>query len=46
MYATVAMGDQGVVMGYTAARKITKLIEGQDDGFLGMTSNKRFSFET
>ena len=42
IYVAVAMGDQGVVMGFTAARKIAKLIKGEDDKFLEMTSSKRF----
>lgn len=41
-YVAVAMGDQGVVMGFTAARKIQKLIEGKDDEFLQLTSCGRF----
>ena len=42
IYVAIAMGDQGVIMGYTAARKISKLIEGKEDAFLELTSNKRF----
>lgn len=39
----VAMGDQGVVMGFTAGRKITKLLEGKEDEFLALMSPQRFA---
>jgi glycine/D-amino acid oxidase-like deaminating enzyme len=38
----VAMGDQGIVMGWTAGRKIAAALEGKPDAFLEMASPKRF----
>lgn len=43
VYAALAMGDQGVVMGFTAGRKMTSLIQGKDDPFLRLTSLERFN---
>lgn len=43
IYVAIAMGDQGIVMGYTAGRKMPMLISGKQDEFLKLTSNKRFS---
>ncbi len=42
IYVAIAMGDQGIVMGFTAGRKMKSLIEGKKDDFLTLTSNKRF----
>ncbi len=42
VYGAVAMGDQGIVMGFTAGRKIRQALEGKDDPFLKMTSPARF----
>lgn len=38
----VAMGDQGIVMGFTCGRKILKVVENTEDEFLKMTDPKRF----
>ena len=43
IFAAIAMGDQGIVMGFTAGRKIAGLIEGKQDEFLEMASPKRFN---
>ncbi len=42
IYAAVAMGDQGVVMGSTVGRKMPLLLEGGHDAFLGVTTPARF----
>ncbi len=42
IYAAIAMGDQGIVMGFTAGRKIVDLISGRQDDLLDMVSPKRF----
>ena len=41
IYAAVAMGDQGIVMGFTAGRKAPALVSGTDDDFLKLVSPKR-----
>lgn len=40
--STIAMGDQGIVMGFTCGRKILNLVENRADEFLQMTDPKRF----
>lgn len=42
IFAAVAMGDQGIVMGFTIARKITSVIEEKQDRIIDMCSIKRF----
>ncbi|MEK6572157.1 MAG: FAD-dependent oxidoreductase [Bacteroidota bacterium] len=42
VYAAIAMGDQGVVMGFTAGRKATALLNGEQDDFLKLVSPSRF----
>lgn len=39
---SVAMGDQGIVMGFTSGKNIAKLINGETTNFLEMTKPKRF----
>lgn len=43
IFAAIAMGDQGIVMGFTAGRKIASALEGKKDSFLEMCSPERFS---
>lgn len=43
VYGAVAMGDQGVVMGFTAGRKIKLSLDGKDDPFLALTNPSRFN---
>ncbi len=43
VYAAVAMGDQGVVMGFTAGRKIKLGLDGSNDPILTLTSPSRFN---
>lgn len=43
IYAAVAMGDQGIVMGFTAGRKIQSSLEGRDDTILRLTSPQRLA---
>lgn len=38
----IAMGDQGIVMGFTCGRKILNVIEDRKDEFLDMTDPARF----
>lgn len=40
--AEIAMGDQGIVMGFTCGRKILNAIENRSDEFLQMTEPARF----
>lgn len=42
IFAAMAMGDQGIVMGFTAGRKMPLLIEKKGDAFLELTSPARF----
>lgn len=42
IHVAIAMGDQGIVMGYTAGRNMPLLIQGTDSLFLNMTNPKRF----
>jgi len=41
--AAIAMGDQGIVMGFTCGKKIVNVIENRVDSFLEMTNPSRFS---
>jgi glycine/D-amino acid oxidase-like deaminating enzyme len=43
VYAAVAMGDEGVVMGFMIGSKMHSAIEGGSDALLAMTSPNRFS---
>lgn len=43
VYAAIAMGDQGIVIGFTAGRKIVDLLESREDTFLEIASPKRFN---
>lgn len=40
--AEIAMGDQGIVMGFTCGRKVLDVIENRKDDFLEMTKPSRF----
>ena len=40
--AQVAMGDQGIVMGFTTGRRMADIIEKKSDPFIEMLSPKRF----
>lgn len=40
--SAIAMGDQGIVMGFTCGRKSLNVIENREDEFLKMTDPKRF----
>ncbi len=42
VYAAVAMGDQGIVMGFTAGRKMRSALEKKPDAILALTSPNRF----
>jgi gamma-glutamylputrescine oxidase len=42
VYAAVAMGDEGIVMGYAIGNRINVAIEGGSDPLLSMTSPSRF----
>jgi len=41
IYASVAMGDQGIVMGFTAGRKMKSCLEAEGDPIVRMTSPQR-----
>ena len=43
VYAAVAMGDEGVVMGFVIGSRIHSAIEGESDALLAMTFPNRFS---
>jgi gamma-glutamylputrescine oxidase len=43
VHVTVAMGDEGVVMGFAIGSRIHSAIEGESDTLLAMTSPSRFS---
>lgn len=40
--SAIAMGDQGIVMGFTCGRKILNAVENRKDEFLEMTNPSRF----
>jgi len=42
IYSAIAVGDQGIVIGFTAGRKIVKAVEGKKDELLEMFSPQRF----
>ena len=42
VYAAVAMGDEGVVMGFAIGSRIHSVFEGDSDVLLAMTSPNRF----
>jgi len=42
VFSAIAVGDQGIVIGFTAGRKIVAAIEGKNDPLLEMFSPKRF----
>jgi gamma-glutamylputrescine oxidase len=42
VYAAVAMGDEGIVMGFTIGNRMALAFEGRDDPILTMTSPSRF----
>ena len=42
IHVSIAMGDQGIVMGFTSGKNIAKLINGETNNFLEMTNPKRF----
>lgn len=42
IFVSIAMGEQGIVAGFTSGRKIPKLLEGKRDIFLEMSSPNRF----
>lgn len=41
IFAAIAMGDQGIVMGVACGRNIVDALEGRENGFLAMTSPSR-----
>lgn len=42
IYCAVAMGDQGIVMGFTAGRKAPLMVEDKPEDFLNLVSPARF----
>lgn len=42
VFISIAMGDQGIVMGHTTGRKAVKLMEQEEDEFLRLVSPSRF----
>ncbi|MDP3741881.1 MAG: FAD-dependent oxidoreductase [Candidatus Micrarchaeota archaeon] len=42
IHVSVAMGDQGIVMGFTSGKNIAKLINGETNNFLEMCNPARF----
>ena len=42
VFAAIAMGDQGIVVGFTVGRKIVDIIEEKSNPFLELISPKRF----
>ena len=42
VFCSAAMGDQGLIMGFTCGRKMPELLKGEKDPFLDMVSPRRF----
>ena len=42
VHLSIAMGDQGIVMGFTSGANMPALINGETNNFLEMASPKRF----